>query len=255
MSLLSRVVASTSPGNTRLTRWEAVAVLNVYGNAVLLAALAVYGVAGALWVAGAAWWTPAIPCLPATALVVWGVRITRRLPRKVRIATALLRRVAAHGYQAELFANTCGDLCMRRLTWLVLEKSGHYAHFKTLVETFRGRASLYIEHSSPELEALINSGAISEQHVRTQIVRHLALPTTVLLVATLLLGNACVETVVASRTASVPHKEHGTSSKKVPLTEVHATRDGSATATVVRGDVTVTVDVVPELSRPLPPIG
>ncbi len=174
MSPLSLGVANAPSDRTRVTRWEAVVVLNVYGNAVLLGALLLFGVAVALWAAGAAGVVPVALCLLATALLVWGVRITRRLPRKVRITTALLHRVATHGYRAEYFSNTCGDLCMRRLTSLVLEKSGNHRHFHAVAKEFSSRGGYYIEHSSPELEALINSGAISEEHVRAQVAADLA---------------------------------------------------------------------------------
>jgi hypothetical protein len=155
-----------------LTLLERVLVLNLYGS--LLLALAPMTAAGAfilLELAGELGWMRWVYSLTAgIPLLLWGVHITAKLPKRVRTVRVLVARIERRGFKANYFEHTCGTFCMRRVTRLVLRKVGQEDLYPTIIAMYSSKGQLYIEHTSPLVEELIATGALSEEEIHKTVV-------------------------------------------------------------------------------------
>lgn len=138
--------------------------LNVYGNLVgLLGCLALY----VGWLLGA-WLGVAFACV-GVPLIGWSMAISRRVPSKVRLASALIRRTERSGYRASYFQSTCRDPCMRVLTRLVHWKCGQWSEAGSVIARYRVSEAFAFVPSSQKLSDLLASGAVSDSQVQAAI--------------------------------------------------------------------------------------
>jgi hypothetical protein len=158
-------------GATVFTVWERIFVLNCYGTALVGAGLLLPVSPAALHI------SHRIPSsIVATtiaglslALVGWGTAVSLRYPRRVRLARALIARIRRHGFRRDYFESTCRELCMRRVTWLVLRRVGAANEFRGLLQLYGRRRGAYIEHSNPEMENLISAGLLTKAQIAEAI--------------------------------------------------------------------------------------
>ncbi len=159
----------------RLTLRERVLHLNFYGTLLLaLAPLTVAVVFILLELTGVLGWLRWVCSLGAgIPLLLWGVHITQKLPRRVRTARVLLARIDRRGFETNYFEHTCGTLCMKRVTRLVLRKVGREDFYPAVITMYSGKGQPYIEHTHPLLEELIATGALSEEEIRKTVIEAL----------------------------------------------------------------------------------
>lgn len=138
---------------TLVERWW---VLNRYGSLLLAAAVLLASVgAGVSLAGGAPSWIGVVLAVAAAAVAGWGVIITLRLPRKVHIVQVMLKRIERKGFRVEYFETLCGDLCMRRVTWLILDRLGMAHRHAEIVRAYRRNRSMFVEHPNPVIEDLL----------------------------------------------------------------------------------------------------
>lgn len=151
--------------NSPPTFLERIFVLNCYGTLLLSAG-------ALLTLAGVALATePIEPGLAATLVafglcaVFLGWRITKRLPYRSRLFRNTIKRIERSGFSDDYFKNACGDFCTRRVTWLVLRRLDRAHRFAEIVRMFRRNPTIYLFHSSPELQALIDDGSLVDSEL------------------------------------------------------------------------------------------
>ena len=154
-----------------VTRFEGIFILNLYGNLLFLGGgfCILLGFITATFPQNLSTILMILSAAPAILFFWGGLRVTSRLPAKIRIANLLFKRIARHGFKKDIFENLCGDICMRLLVRYVLTKTGHSACYKEILITYRERGTFFVEHSSPQLEKLLNSGALSHDDIREAI--------------------------------------------------------------------------------------
>ena len=164
-------------GGHEPTRLERLLVLNFYGTALLAGApiLALAGIWGGRLLGFGMAVTLVVAIVPVLVIGVFGGRVTSRLPNRERVFGTLLRRIERKGFDARYFENLCGDLCMRRVTWLVLRRVGQQHRYAKLVQAYRKNSTFYLLHSSPEIQDLIDSGSLPESNVREAVLDQLGL--------------------------------------------------------------------------------
>lgn len=159
---IRRALAPRKAWNSPPTLFERVLVLNCYGT-LLLSAGALLSMAGLALVT-----EPIGPGLAATLLAfglcaaLLGWRITKRLPYRSRLFRNTIKRIERSGFSDDYFKNACGDFCTRRVTWLVLRRLDRGHRFAEIVRIFRHNPTIYLFHSSPVLQALIDDGSLVE---------------------------------------------------------------------------------------------
>ena len=158
------------PDPTRpLSLWEAILVVNLYGNLAGIAALS-------LLVIG--WWLPPDPIrvgvglsasLGAFVLARWAASITRRLAVKRSIADSLLRRIQRRAYDPRLFRPACSDPCMRLLTRYLHRRLGRGAEAAEVIRRYRRSDTHFVQPGGPELLALVETGAVSQDMLEAAV--------------------------------------------------------------------------------------
>lgn len=109
----------------------------------------------------------------AIVLGVWAGYVASRRAERIRVARILLTRIERKGYRADYFASTCASPCMRLVTRLVHSKVQRQESYRAVVRQHRARPSFFLEHANPEVEALIESGALRAEDVQAAVRQHL----------------------------------------------------------------------------------
>lgn len=163
---IARLLALKAGSKKRiqLTWLEGILVLNFYGNLLLSVA------AGTLYLA---YLYPSVGslCLAAAGVVlgVWGVAVTRRIPAKMRLANALLRRVHRQGYDPRFFRLTCKDFCTRLLTRYLHLRLGRFGQAGQVIRAHRHATGLLVQPGGRVLASLVESGQISEADLEAAV--------------------------------------------------------------------------------------
>jgi len=155
----------------RLSLLEGVVVLNLFGNLLLTVSISCSLLVLILTHTSVTWRCVLLGL--GVAALWWGVKVTARIPRKLRIAAVVLRQVARKGYRTQYFSALCAGPCMRLMTWYLHLRLGERDRYRLVVELYRNAGGMLIEHSNPEVEALINSGELSPAAIESAAKQYL----------------------------------------------------------------------------------